>query len=82
MRKSAILAALAAGALTGAPQMALAHVGHVGELAGHSHLLGYGALAAAAVLAALAARGRKAKPQESETAEEAAGEADAAEGKA
>ena len=37
---------------------AFAHVGHIGELAGHSHWIGVAALAAAAAVAALAARAK------------------------
>ena len=41
------------------PQNAQAHIGHIGELAGHGHLLGIGAVAAAAALAAALARSRR-----------------------
>lgn len=47
-----------------------AHLGHVGELAGHGHLAGIAALgAAAAIAAALAARKLKQKPKRNETEE-------------
>lgn len=36
-----------------------AHVGHVGELAGHAHWIGIGALLGAAAIAALAAKAGK-----------------------
>lgn len=43
----------------------LAHFGHVGEVAGHGHLIAIGAAIAAAALAGLVARGaRKVEPQE------------------
>ena len=50
-------------------QAAQAHWGHVGELAGHGHLIGLGAAAGAAALAAWLAAGRK--KGEDETGEEA-----------
>lgn len=39
--------------------VAYAHLGHVGEIAGHSHWIGIGALAAAAALASLVLQPRK-----------------------
>lgn len=45
--------------LTGVAAPASAHVGHVGELAGHSHWIGIGAIAAAAALAAIIAAAKK-----------------------
>ncbi|MEQ8480459.1 MAG: hypothetical protein RIC18_07370 [Hoeflea sp.] len=58
MPKSAFLSTVFAVAM---PTVALAHGGHVGELAGHSHWVGWAAVAAAAALAAWAAkRGSKA----------------------
>ncbi|MCR9135415.1 MAG: hypothetical protein NXI27_05435 [Alphaproteobacteria bacterium] len=39
--------------------MAHAHVGHVGELAGHAHWVGLAALIGAAAMAALAAKSKK-----------------------
>ena len=54
-----------------------AHWGHVGELAGHGHLIGIGALAAAAALAAVLAKPKSEKIDEEvaeESDEEAAGE--------
>lgn len=54
---------LLSGILLGAGP-AMAHIGHIGELAGHGHWLAAGALAAAAGLAALGAmRGRKEKAE-------------------
>lgn len=44
-----------------APGFALAHPGHLIEVAGHGHWLAAGALAAAAALALLVAKGRKSK---------------------
>ncbi len=46
------------------PGMALAHPGHVIEVAGHGHWLAAGALAAAAALGLWAAKGRRAKEEE------------------
>ena len=48
------------------PTLAMAHPGHLAEVAGHSHWLAAGALAAAAALALLLAKGRKAKQEEAE----------------
>jgi len=42
-----------------APVGAMAHVGHVGELAGHSHWVGVAAVVGAAAVAAIAAKLRK-----------------------
>ncbi|PVB60655.1 DUF6732 family protein [Labrenzia sp. 011] len=73
-----ILAGLAAAFI---PTSALAHAGHLGELAGHSHWVGAAALAGAALVAGIIAlRDRKRKQAdeapEAETAEEeTAGEA-------
>ncbi|MDF1736064.1 MAG: hypothetical protein P1U37_12310 [Minwuia sp.] len=41
------------------PVGALAHVGHVGELAGHSHWVGVAAVVGAVAVAAIAAKLRK-----------------------
>ncbi len=41
------------------PVGAMAHVGHVGELAGHSHWVGVAAVVGAAAVAAIAAKLRK-----------------------
>ncbi len=41
------------------PAPAFAHWGHVGELAGHGHLIGLGALVGAAALAEALRRARK-----------------------
>ena len=41
------------------PSAAHAHMGHVGELAGHSHWVGVAAVLGAAAIAALAAKARK-----------------------
>ncbi len=54
-----------------------AHWGHVGELAGHGHIVGIAALAGAAALAAAlaAARGKRAEENEEEAEDiEAEGE--------
>lgn len=50
------------------PASALAHVGHIGDLAGHSHWVGVAALAGAVAVAALASKLKK----RSEAAEESA----------
>lgn len=41
---------------------AFAHVGHVADLAGHSHWVGIGALIGAGIIAGLLVKGKKAKP--------------------
>ncbi len=48
------------------PTSAFAHIGHIGELAGHGHWIGVGALVGAAALAAALARGRKAREEGAE----------------
>lgn len=50
---------------------AYAHWGHVGELAGHGHVVGIAALAGAAALAAAlaAARGKRAEKNDEESEE-------------
>lgn len=53
-----------------APSAAFAHVGHVGELAGHGHLIGLTGLAAAAAMAALLAKLSKDKIMQDDQAEE------------
>lgn len=76
-----ILGALYAVALILLPSLAHAHLGHLGEAAGHSHWVGVAALAGAALVAGLVAlKGRKEKgvPEETADAEEADGEAEAA----
>ncbi len=85
IRKSHLFATTVAGvlALVTSPQMAMAHLGHVGELAGHSHWLGLGALAAAAAAIALLPKGRKkdedaAEEETAQEAGEAAGDEEAA----
>ncbi len=62
--KAAALCCLAA------PSTAFAHVGHVGELAGHGHLIGLAGLAAAAAMAALLAKLSKDKIAKDDQAEE------------
>ena len=76
-----ILGALYTAALILLPSFAHAHLGHVGEVAGHSHWAGLAALAGAALVAGLVAlKGRKEKEAPEETAEaaETDGEAEAA----
>ncbi len=41
---------------------AQAHIGHLGEVAGHGHWIGLGALAGAAILAGLLGKGKPAQP--------------------
>ncbi len=48
---------------------AKAHVGHVGDLAGHAHWVGIAATVGAAALAALVAKAGKQKKDEGEEAE-------------
>ncbi|WP_416897969.1 MAG: DUF6732 family protein [Minwuia sp.] len=63
------------------PGSALAHGGHLGELAGHSHWVGVAALAGAAALGALAAKlakGRKQNEESEEAGETAEAEAEGA----
>ncbi|MEJ8476277.1 DUF6732 family protein [Roseibium algae] len=63
------------------PSLAMAHPGHLGELAGHSHWIGVIALAGAALVAGVAAlKGRKkdASGQDDETQADAKPEAEAA----
>lgn len=60
------------------PGPALAHFGHLGEVAGHGHILGWGALAAAAALAAALARRGKPKKENDESEPEPAEEAETA----
>ena len=68
MRLFAILFTLAA-------TPAHAHLGHVGELAGHGHWIGLGALGAAALAAWLSGKGKRAdaeaEPEEDAEPEEA-----------
>lgn len=53
-------------------QTAFAHGGHVGDLAGHSHWVGWAAAAAAGAIAAWAIkRGRKGKAAGEETSDKA-----------
>lgn len=66
---------IGATALIFLPNHAFAHVGHIGEVAGHGHLIAIGATVAAAALAALVARGAK-KRHEEDKSEEADVEAD------
>ncbi|PHR19982.1 MAG: hypothetical protein COA37_15870 [Hoeflea sp.] len=64
---SAVFSVLGTGA-------AFAHGGHVGDLAGHSHWVGWAAAAAAGAVAAWAIkRGNKAKASDKETSDEADG---------
>ncbi len=54
-----------------------AHFGHVGELAGHGHWIGIGALLGAAALAAALRKPKRSK-EEDEESEEPAAEGEAA----
>jgi len=60
---------LAAILIFTAPVTAMAHVGHVGELAGHSHWVGVAAIVGAAAVAAIAAKLRKRGGADGEEAE-------------
>ena len=63
MRRSLILIAILI------PQAALAHVGHIGEVAGHSHWIALGALGLATVIGALAAKtGKRSEEPEEDAA--------------
>ena len=65
-------------AVTFAPAPALAHPGHLGELAGHTHWLALGALVAAAAIAAVVAKASgKADAEAAEDAPEGADEEEA-----
>jgi len=64
-----------------AANSAFSHVGHVGELAGHAHWIGVGAIAVAAALAALLAKARQknsADEVEAESGDEIEAEGEAA----
>ncbi len=77
--RSRLIAAAPGLAVMGAPTLAFAHVGHLGELAGHSHWVGAAALAGAALVAGVAAlKGRKKKDSADEPAAEPNGEVEAA----
>lgn len=52
------------------PGMALAHIGHIGELAGHGHWIALGALGLAAGVAAIA-KGKRKDPEAEDETEEA-----------
>ncbi len=52
------------------PFCAHAHLGHVGELAGHGHLIGIAAGIAAAALAALIAKAHLSDKEDEDTTEE------------
>ncbi|MEM7242277.1 MAG: DUF6732 family protein [Pseudomonadota bacterium] len=49
-----------------------AHVRHLGEIAGHSHWIGLGAIALAGVLAAVKGTSKAKEPEEPELVEEPA----------
>ncbi len=68
---------LAATFLLASPVPAFAHMGHLGEVAGHSHWIGLAAALGAAAIAALAQKAGKKKKSEDESDAEA--EADGAE---
>lgn len=51
------------------PMSALAHVGHIGDLAGHSHWVGVAALAGAAAIAVVAAKWKKRRDAAEEPAD-------------
>lgn len=70
------LATMAAATLL--PGFAHAHAGHVGELAGHSHWIAMGALAAAAAVAAIVATKTRKKQDEKPEGETADADTEAA----
>ncbi len=47
-----------------------AHLGHLGEVAGHGHWIGLGALAGAAILAGLLGKGKKPEAEPEDDAPE------------
>jgi len=53
-----------------APSVAQAHFGHIGEMGGHSHWLGYGALVVAAAAIALLPKKKRETDKTEETAED------------
>lgn len=53
---------------------ALAHVGHIGEVAGHAHWIALGAIGLAAAVGALAAKGRRDDEVSDEAEEDTDGE--------
>lgn len=60
---------LLAGLAAVTPTAALAHAGHLGELAGHSHWIGVAALAGAALVAGVIALKDRKRKQENDTPE-------------
>ncbi|MBW8635991.1 hypothetical protein K1W69_02245 [Hoeflea sp. WL0058] len=61
---------LAATILIASPVPAFAHMGHLGEVAGHSHWIGLAAALGAAAIAAIAHKaGKKQKSEEESDAE-------------
>ena len=66
--------AFSAVTLVLAPSVAQAHLGHIGEVAGHSHWLGLGALVAAAAAIALLPKKKKADESDETPQEETSGE--------
>lgn len=55
-------------ALILSPAPALAHIGHLGEVAGHGHWIALGGIAIAGVIAAL---GKRKKPEQAEPEDDA-----------
>ena len=70
--------AIAIAFLGSSASAAMAHGGHMGELAGHAHWIGAAAVAGAAVLAALVAKAKKRDDEsfDAETEHEAEEEAE------
>ena len=77
---SARIAAILAGVAFATP--AAAHLGHVGEAAGHSHWIALAALAGAAALAAWIAKSQGDEAEEADEDAEAEAEGDAEEARA
>ena len=64
------------------PLPALAHIGHVAEVAGHGHLVAVGVLAAAAVLGGLIVKAPKRQDIDAETEDDPDGAEEDAVGEA
>ncbi len=67
MTRLLVLGVLCAGLV---PGMAVAHVGHLGEVAGHSHWIALGAIGLAGAIAVWAGLKGKASPEEEAPDEE------------
>ena len=54
------------------PTFSHAHIGHIGEIAGHGHWIGLGAIALAGLLGWIGAKSSESEPEEQEPEEETA----------